>query len=135
MDTNQKIPEESKKLIGNLPKNKKRMTETSPNCSHMPPEAIDLLKKFLIFDPEKRITVEQALKHPYLSDLHFEEEKPIREPVNYLRLRILRPQPDNSAAQRYLTSLNQTYFTSKPCSTTTSSSTRSTRTRKRTTKA
>ena len=30
--------------------------------------ALDLLKKFLHFNPEKRITIEEALEHPYLKD-------------------------------------------------------------------
>jgi len=42
---------------------------------------LDLLKKFLIFDPQKRITIEQALKHPYLSALHCPEDEPTTEPV------------------------------------------------------
>jgi serine/threonine protein kinase len=35
------------------------------------PEAIDLLSKLLKFDSSKRITVEEALAHPYLKDLHY----------------------------------------------------------------
>jgi len=31
---------------------------------------LDLLKKFFIFSPEKRITVDEALAHPYLAALH-----------------------------------------------------------------
>jgi serine/threonine protein kinase len=34
------------------------------------PEACDLLQKLLCMDPEQRITVEEALSHPYLHDLH-----------------------------------------------------------------
>lgn len=34
------------------------------------PEALELLKKMLEFDPKKRITVEDALEHPYLSMWH-----------------------------------------------------------------
>jgi len=35
------------------------------------PEAIDLLSKLLKFDARKRITVEEALAHSYLKDLHY----------------------------------------------------------------
>lgn len=38
------------------------------------PLAIDLLDKMLQFDPSKRVTVEQALAHPYLSQLHCPED-------------------------------------------------------------
>jgi len=34
------------------------------------PEAIDLLGKMLVIDPTKRITIQEALEHPYLSSLH-----------------------------------------------------------------
>ncbi len=34
------------------------------------PLAIDLLEKLLKFDATKRITIEEALVHPYLKDLH-----------------------------------------------------------------
>ena len=46
------------------------------------PLAIDLLQKLLVFDPKKRITVEQALKHGYLKGLHTEEDEPTRTPIN-----------------------------------------------------
>ncbi|CAN0310850.1 unnamed protein product, partial [Discosporangium mesarthrocarpum] len=32
--------------------------------------ALDLLSKMLVFNPAKRITVGEALEHPYLRDLH-----------------------------------------------------------------
>jgi serine/threonine protein kinase len=34
------------------------------------PQALDLLSRLLALDPEDRITVDQALLHPYLSDLY-----------------------------------------------------------------
>jgi serine/threonine protein kinase len=40
------------------------------------PKAIDLLDKMLVFNPSKRITVADALKHPYLADLHNPEDEP-----------------------------------------------------------
>ena len=46
------------------------------------PEAIDLLKKMLIFDPAQRITIKQALEHPYMAALHMEEDELEGEPVS-----------------------------------------------------
>lgn len=41
-------------------------------------DALDLLEKLLKFDPDKRITIEQAMKHPYFDGLPGEfEEKPV----------------------------------------------------------
>jgi mitogen-activated protein kinase 1/2 len=37
---------------------------------HAHPLAIDLLQKMLIFDPTKRISVTEALEHPYMSPLY-----------------------------------------------------------------
>jgi mitogen-activated protein kinase 1/3 len=67
-----------------LPKNKKNGKDFSKIFSFADDLAIDLLKKLLIFDPEKRITVTEALGHPYLADLHLEEDEPSRESVDYL---------------------------------------------------
>jgi serine/threonine protein kinase len=73
------IPEDSKKLIYNLPKNKKHGKDLSKIFGDRAPEAgIDLLKRLLVFDPEKRITAAEALRHPYLADLHLEEDEPER---------------------------------------------------------
>ncbi|KAL3652726.1 Mitogen-activated protein kinase 4 [Castilleja foliolosa] len=43
----------------------------------MSPLALDLLRKMLVFDPSQRITVDQALHHPYLSSLHDLNDEPI----------------------------------------------------------
>ena len=37
--------------------------------------ALDLLKKMLIFDPKKRIGIQDALKHPFLESFHLEEDE------------------------------------------------------------
>ena len=46
---------------------------------NMDDEAVDLLEKMLNFDPKKRITAEEALKHPYLSPYHDPTDEPIAE--------------------------------------------------------
>jgi mitogen-activated protein kinase 1/3 len=35
---------------------------------------LDLLRKLLVFNPNKRLSVEEALNHPYLQDFHEESE-------------------------------------------------------------
>ena len=45
-------------------------------------DAIDLLKKMLVFDPNKRISIEDALKHPYMSNYHDEEDEPTGDAVS-----------------------------------------------------
>ena len=45
-------------------------------------DAIDLLKKMLTFDPAKRISLEDALGHPYMKNLHFVDDEPVGEPVS-----------------------------------------------------
>lgn len=44
-------------------------------------QAIDLIKRMLTFDPERRITIDQALAHPYMEKLHFEDDEPTGEPM------------------------------------------------------
>jgi serine/threonine protein kinase len=46
------------------------------------PLSVDLLKKMLIFNPDKRITIDEALTHPYLESLHCPEDEPITNPVS-----------------------------------------------------
>uniref|UniRef100_A0A6B2L7Z0 Mitogen-activated protein kinase n=1 Tax=Arcella intermedia TaxID=1963864 RepID=A0A6B2L7Z0_9EUKA len=48
--------------------------------SNAPPAAIDLLSRMLSFNPEKRLTVQEALAHPYLAALHEPTEEPVAPP-------------------------------------------------------
>ncbi|GAB9476442.1 hypothetical protein Gpo141_00013507 [Globisporangium polare] len=60
---------------------KRPLTEFFPDAN---PLAIDLLTKMLKFNPEERITVVQALAHPYLAQLHNPADEPIcSEPFNF----------------------------------------------------
>ena len=40
------------------------------------PEALDLLDKMLTFNPDRRITIAEALQHPYMESLHEPEDEP-----------------------------------------------------------
>ncbi|KAM7261084.1 hypothetical protein ACFE04_026559 [Oxalis oulophora] len=44
---------------------------------NMSPGAVDLLEKMLVFDPNRRITVDEALCHPYLAPLHEINDEPV----------------------------------------------------------
>lgn len=71
---------DSKEYLKSLPKRKaKDFNEYFKGAN---PDAIDLLRKMLTFDPSKRITVEGALKHPYMSELHFPDDEPTRGPLS-----------------------------------------------------
>ncbi|KAG9510274.1 Mitogen-activated protein kinase ERK-A [Fragariocoptes setiger] len=43
------------------------------------PLALDLLDKMLTFNPSKRITVEEALAHPYVSDYYDPDDEPVAD--------------------------------------------------------
>jgi mitogen-activated protein kinase 7 len=51
-----------------------------PNASAV---ALDLLEKLLDFDPARRLTVEQALEHPYLATYHDPEDEPTHSPFDF----------------------------------------------------
>jgi mitogen-activated protein kinase 1/3 len=55
-------------------KRKRAFSELFPDAS---PDATDLLEKLLTFNPRNRITVEEALEHPYVSFYHDPNDEPI----------------------------------------------------------
>jgi mitogen-activated protein kinase 15 len=72
-------------MLESLPDTEPRSLQALyPNASE---EAIDLLQKLLMFNPDKRITAEEALAHPYVGQFHNPEEeisceKQIHMPIN-----------------------------------------------------
>ncbi|KAJ6826294.1 mitogen-activated protein kinase-like protein MMK2-like [Iris pallida] len=51
---------------------------------NMSPGAVDLLERMLVFDPSKRITVDEALCHPFLASLHNINDEPVcSHPFNF----------------------------------------------------
>lgn len=48
------------------PQNKANLAAKFPN---IPKEAIDFLERTIVFDPRKRITVSQALQHPFFESI------------------------------------------------------------------
>ncbi|KAL8136400.1 hypothetical protein V2J09_002401 [Rumex salicifolius] len=61
-------------LISQLPQYPRQPFSVKfPNAS---PLAVDLLEKMLVFDPNRRITVNEALGHPYLAPLHNVNDEP-----------------------------------------------------------
>lgn len=64
----------ARRYIKQLPHvHKQPFSQKFPGVS---PVAIDLAERMLVFDPAKRMTVEEALNHPFLSSLHEINEEP-----------------------------------------------------------
>ncbi len=61
-------------MLESLPATKhKPIAELFPTAS---PEALDLIRRCLHFNPEKRLTAFEALRHPYVSQFHNEADEP-----------------------------------------------------------
>jgi len=62
-------------MLESLPPTKqKRLRDIFPTASD---DALDLLKSLLVFNPNKRLTAEQALKHPYVAQFHNPDDEPV----------------------------------------------------------
>lgn len=66
--------ENARRFVQQLPQHPRQsLAEKFP---HIYPSAIDICERMLTFDPNQRITVEEALNHPYLASLHDETDEP-----------------------------------------------------------
>lgn len=74
--------EDAKRYIRQLPSHPRQpLARVFP---HVHPLAIDLVEKMLTFDPTRRISVEDALAHPYFARLHDEADEPVcLEPFSF----------------------------------------------------
>uniref|UniRef100_A0A9J2P3C0 Protein kinase domain-containing protein n=1 Tax=Ascaris lumbricoides TaxID=6252 RepID=A0A9J2P3C0_ASCLU len=54
---------------------RKRFVDFFPKS--FPPDLIDFLDRILVLDPEKRMTVQEALAHPYLAEYSVPEDEPV----------------------------------------------------------
>ena len=69
--------QQAREFVLKLPKRTKlQFNSLFPKAN---PVALDLLAKLLVFNPNKRYTVEQAISHPYFEGLHNPEEEPIAD--------------------------------------------------------
>jgi len=78
---------------------------SKPEGGELPPEAINLLEKMLVFNPKKRISVSDALAHPYLHDTNqwFEENLPANVPPQLIDLEMPDDKEDVTTIKKLIT--------------------------------
>ena len=78
----QKCPNvQARKFVQSLPFKEKVPWKVVFHDKSYTEDEIDLLEKMLTWNPEKRITVDQALEHPFLSELHDPVDEPVTVPI------------------------------------------------------
>ncbi|CAD8045125.1 unnamed protein product [Paramecium primaurelia] len=66
-------------IVNNIPKGARiGFTNYFPKAT---PQALDLIRKLLSFNPHTRITVEEALRHPYVNAFHNELQETTTNPI------------------------------------------------------
>merc|ERR1719505_169903 len=74
--------EKARSYLCGLPyKQKRNLADIFPDAS---PKALDLLEKLLAFNPNHRVSVEEALAHPYLEQYYDPADEPVaQEPFRF----------------------------------------------------
>ncbi|CAD8180023.1 unnamed protein product [Paramecium pentaurelia] len=66
-------------IVNNIPKGQRiGFTNYFPKAN---PQALDLIRKLLSFNPSQRISVEEALKHPYVGAFHHNNQESTTNPI------------------------------------------------------
>lgn len=116
-DVLRRIPNDKcRKFIESLPRGSS--SALMGEVSNASPEALDVLLQTLQFNPDRRLTVEQVLGHPYLAQLHCPEDEPVRTPLDVADFEFERRKIDMAAlreeifleALRYHPALREQYF-------------------------
>lgn len=78
--------------------------------TNAPDDALDLFEKLIRFNPDKRITAEEALKHEYVAQFHNEEDEPV------CKKKIVIPIDDNTkfSIQEYRSKLYNLILSPQP---------------------
>lgn len=71
----QNISDETMKFLDALPR-PENVVSVESRFSYLDKTALDLLQKILLWDPKSRISAQDILCHPYLCDLHDENDEP-----------------------------------------------------------
>jgi serine/threonine protein kinase len=69
--------DKARRFMRKLPN--KPSTPLTLQFPNTPLDALDLMRKMLDIHPKKRMTVEDALAHPFLSQLHSPNDEPVAE--------------------------------------------------------
>ena len=79
-----------------LPRQPREIVALPQNLQTARSEALDLLDKMLTFNPETRISAEQALSHPYLKEFANPDNEPVASDPFYIESEVNDYQPENT---------------------------------------
>lgn len=69
-------------LVSHLDHHQVNIKPLEEQFANHSPLALDLLKKMLMIAPESRITVEEALEHPFFDEFHDPDDEPVADALH-----------------------------------------------------